>query len=482
MTDPRIRNDPTFIVPYLIVVAAVAILSLIFIPRPWGLRLFILIPLAGTYTLVRRWSNTRLSFDPDNIIVEQNLMLKKKKIIPYGRIASINVTRSVFNRMFGTTKIRINVNSSETRKKCRTAFTFKNELADEIKRGLSESLHTMEYTSVEAEPEGEPIISLNPAEIILHCAFGISGLRFILIVSTTIYFLYCAMTDGGTGIKYSIAILVAFEAVRITLMYVKYCGFKIYRTGDIIQIRHGAIHTHRSSFNVNRINAIRFRRSFSARIIGRCVLEAEVVGINSISWKIAPILCPLIKDKKMMDAAAKFIPEFVEKIEYIRQPRNALYMHLLIASIASAAVILVMAYPCQWFLHLTYMPLRLPDWTRFVPLAGTVSTVVYLLGTACILYKVRNFGIGENLFSFVNGVFDRTTVIFQYDRAQISIISSGIVSKKLSLAKAKVSILASSGRKTIKSGYFGAAKLQKINEMIMERLSNGKYNYRINGI
>lgn len=482
MTDPKIRNHPTVIIQNLVALAVIAAIVLISVPTVVGLVIFAAILAIGALMLAWFWSKTTISFTPENIVVEHDLLFKKRKTIPYSKIASVNVVRNVFNRIFGTTTLSININSSMNANTPEACFAFKKELAEEIRSGLSKSLYKDDHTSEETEAEEEPVISFSPKEVFVHCVFGVSTFQFILALLLLAYSVLSTIFIEGAGVSLAIIILIVGEVIPIAFMYIRYYNFRIYRTGNTIRIQHGAIQTYRSSFDIDRINAIRIKKTYLAKIIGRSSLEAEVVGINAVSGEVTPILSLLTDDAKMAEVEAKLIPEFMEGIEYSKQPRTAMYPLLYMAAIASLAVIAVMAYPCYWTMYLADISFRHSEVIRLVPLAATAITVLCMFYAAHVSYRVREFGMGRDLFSFVNGLLDRETVIIQYDRVQISVLAAGRIARRFSLAKAKVSMLSPLGNRSVQSGYFDAEELGKISETMMDRLSSGKYDYRKNGI
>lgn len=118
----------------------------------------------------------------------------------------------------------------------------------------------------------------------------------------------------------------------------------------------------------------------------------------------------------------------------------------------------------------------------YIPIAISALIVLLLLTCAHLSYNVKEFDMGGNLFTFVNGIVDRETTIINYDRVQVINIASSRIAHHFGLAKCKISLLSSMGERTITSGYFPESELSKIAERIIERISTGEYDYRLNGI
>src|SRR5690554_6205796 len=59
----------------------------------------------------RQWKLTTIRFNEAEIVVERNTLFKMKKTLPYTKIASVNVNRGIINRLFGTSRLQININS-----------------------------------------------------------------------------------------------------------------------------------------------------------------------------------------------------------------------------------------------------------------------------------------------------------------------------------------------------------------------------------
>lgn len=281
--------------------------------------------------------------------------------------------------------------------------------------------------------------------------------------------------------------LVVGEVIPVIFTIFKYGNFKVYRINDQIHLQHGILQKYVSKFDVNRINAIRIKRTFFARLIGKSSLEAEVVGINAIADETHPQLCLMCENEKILALIKELVPEFIHEPEMIKQPKTARLPLLAKAGAASLITLLIMAYPSYWmYLNGETVIEDLSSFEMFMMkyllIGATVILVLTFFYAAHVSFRVREFGLGKDMFNMINGLLDREIVIIQYDRVQITEVAAGMLPRRLGLAKCTVSLLSSTGYRNIRSGYFDRDTLYKVGDIMLQRLKDGEYRYDKNSI
>lgn len=102
--------------------------------------------------------------------IERNLVSKMKKTIPYSKIASINIERKVLNRIFGTSAIKININSGVNALNAEATLVFSEDLAVKIKSELSSKVFN--NTDCIEDDVVKPLINFTFKDILIHSIFG----------------------------------------------------------------------------------------------------------------------------------------------------------------------------------------------------------------------------------------------------------------------------------------------------------------------
>lgn len=482
-SDKGIRLHPSIIIEQSVNVLVILFVLFIFAydSTSYSIYIFLLIIVAIFVSYVI-WKKTYIFFKDDELVIERNLLIKSKKTIPYHKIASINVERKVLNRIFGTSALKININSGVNALAPEAVLTFKEDLALKIRAELSNKLFDHEY-SKEADDKIESLVHFTFKDIFIHSICGLPtgqsvvGLFFLLYALVSVFF------QSSGGVIVPLLIFIITDIIPPIFGVVKYYNFRMYRQGDSIHIQHGMIQTYRSSFKITRINAVCIRQTLLSRLIKKASIELEVVGLSGSDGK-KPTVCLLTNVNKIPSILDNLLPEFVYEHATMKQPPAAKYPILLGYSLVAIVAVIITTLSGYSLIDYLLAQERIVETEilMYIPVAISALIVLLLLTCAHLSYNVKEFDMGGNLFTFVNGIVDRETTIINYDRVQVINIASSRIAYHFGLAKCKISLLSSMGERTITSGYFPESELSKIAERIIERISTGEYDYRLNGI
>ena len=433
----------------------------------------------------RQWSRTTVRFNETDVVVERDTLFKTKKTLPYAKMASVNINRGVLNRVLGTARLQININSGSGATVPEAVLTFSEDVAEGIRAEMAQRLYGSEPVSDEEEP-AEPTVAFSPADVIVHGLFSVSTYQTVFgfaFLACSVFQLYTSAGVGG-GALVSLLIFVVVQVAPSVSLIAHYYNYRVYRRGETIYLEHGLIRTYRTSFAASRINAVRVKRTLAARLLGRSCIEAEVVGLASGSGEsLRPVLCLLKDDAAQQRLLEELVPEFVYDRNPERQPAGARSVLLVRAAIASFALVLAMAWPSLYVYHAAstlagaagvVLPWVLPLATALAVLAISYATLVS--------YQITKFDAGRDLFTFVNGAVDRETVVMNYDKVQMVRVERGPVARIFGVARGKVYLLSAIGGASVSSGYFSEERLGVIGETVMERIASGEYDYRKNRI
>lgn len=463
--------------------SAIALLIIIFFTSGDSLDIPIIAGLAAAALVVllvfyyRQWRLTFVRLGETDIVVERKTLFKLKKTIPYSRIASVNLNRGILNRLSGTSKLMVNINSGYNAIKPEATLTFQQHIADMVRSDISQRIYGGQMPAFE---ETEQVARFTPMDVILHGLFSVPtqqsviGAFFLLNSIYQQYRVVIGAEDAGPGGSLiSLLLFFFFLALPAIRHMVYYWGFKVHRQGDTIFLEHGLIRTYKTSFRISRINAIRVKNTLVSRLLSRSSIEAEVVGIGSDdgSGSTRPLISLLASDAKTQSLMQELVPEFIYERQSEKQPTGARRVLVIKGIIASVALVAAMMYPSLLAYEAfsdggngiigTLLPYALPIVTVLAVLAITYSVSASL--------RVREVDIGEELFTFVNGILDRETVIMSYDKVQMVHVVRGPLARHFDVSSAKVFMLSSAGTSSISSGLFSEDRLERIGNIVMER-------------
>lgn len=435
-----------------------------------------------------RWKKTLIIFKENEVIIERDTLFKLKKVLPYSKIAAVNVNRGVVNRVFGTSKLMININSGYNAIVPEAALTFKQDMTDRLRDEMSSRLYKNDLPT--EEEDIVPVASFSPLDVVVHSLFSVPTPQTLVgafFLANSILEMYTSTVEGLETGGAAIPSLLMFFLVQIvpsTMQLFRYYNFKVYRKGDTIYLQHGLVRSYKTSFPINKVNAVRVKSTLASRLVRRSCIEAEVVGIASGDGKgsTRPVICLLKNDATTQQLLRELAPEFVHERRPSKQPAGARSVLYARAGLASLLLAAAMVYPTMIVFD------------RYSDQPGIVGAVPYLLPlfTALIIlasfhaarvsYRVREIDTGEEVFTFVNGILDRETVIMSYDKVQMVHVIKGPLARRFDVSWGKVYMLSSIGGKVVPSGLFSEAQLNRIIDIIMDRMASGKYDHRLSGI
>jgi Predicted membrane protein len=477
MTNESMRHSGTVVVKnviYAVFIALMVLLSLI-ISYPEVSILVVVVLVIAIVVCFIYWKRTLITFTDDELMLERDTIFKMKKIIPYSKIASINADRDVLDRIFGTMKLKININSSRNALVPEAILTLDVPTAERIRTEISNKIFNEEYTKEEYDT-AEPPVEFSLGDVTLHGLFGLSSWQTLASIVLLAYSLFNAFWGHDlTGTAVALIMLAMLILVPFLMIFIRYYNFKISRVGDTIHLQHGAIQNYRSSFEITRVNAIRVRKPLIPRLMHRSYIEVEVVGLGDANNNMRPIISLLAKDEKVMKVMENIVPEFIYAREPEKQPEPARWPMFVNTILALAVTLPILVFGLMKISE--YVPVDMnavPDvlvGTKLYLIIALAAVIAALAVYSVFLsMKIVEFDRGEDKFTFVNGIIDREMVVMNYDKVQIVNIGYGLIAKRFGLARCRISMLTASGAKRTVSGYFRESELTEIADKMLERV------------
>ena len=444
-----------------------------------GLIVYILAAIAAMVALLSFyfWKKTTYTFTSDELVIRVDTAFKKEDHIQYSKLASVNVRRSLFNHIFGTSVLMFNVNSSVNAQNAEGALTLRKDVADRLRDELNSMIFQKEMT-LQEDSQVQTAIHVSNMDVILHGFLAQPTVSSIFGLLTTIYAVFMIFYGSSGGIISGLFLFFIGEVIPIVTSILKYYNYRIYRVDDTITIECGMINNYRSSFKVNKINSVRIREPLLARAFRMATLEAEVVGLAG--EEAIPILCPLKRRSDVESLYRSIVPEFCDDgMEPVHQPRSAL-VPMIIGQVLIAAVVipfLVVLYRIL-FVEMAGYDGFIADMVSFGIIALMVVSIILMVGYVGLAQSHRMFARESDVFLFVHGSFDVNTEYIRYDKVQCTCVTSGLIARRFGLSRCTVKLMSSTGFKEITSGYFGTGSLEAVGDEVVARIIDGRYDYR----
>ena len=460
------RNHPSVIVSYLLTAAIVMIVLVFLSLREYAwdnkfetiiiVALVMLATLGWAYFF---WKRTFYVFEDSEIHVTRDAIYKMDKHIQYTRLASVGVKRDLVNRIFGTSTLIFNVNSSMNAASAEATLVLKKQMADRLRDQLNSMIFEKQVTVEQELVECQTLVRVSNADIVLHAILGQPTWQALFGLLMLFYAVVMLFAESSGGFLTAIVLFGIGEVLPFISVILKYYNYRIYRVGDTVTVESGLITSQRRSFKVNKINSVRIREPLLARLFHKAMLEAEVVGMADEDNNNAPVLCPLKGRKDVEDVLNRLLPELVFESAPERQPRRALVPMLIAETyLVGESETLTLA-------------------VRATELFAAVVVPILIFGRSGMAQRHRTFDTGKDSFMFVYGGYDICTEFINYDKVQFTRVTSGPLQRPFGLAQCTVNMMSSVGFKEITSGLFEPDE-ERVADEVNARIADGRYDYR----
>ena len=412
------------------------------------------------------WRRTKYYFLEDEMTVERNTVFRSETRIQYDRLASVNEERDPVCRLLGAVRLSFNLNSSVNASKAEAFIVLKADDAAALRTRMDSRIFGRPAPSEDvAAEEPASLVDVSFADILLHSMFGMPSAQVGVGAVTLAYSLFTFFGLGTPSIAATLLFVVDFLLPAVS-SFLRLYGYRITRSGDKVSVSSGLLSTREDSFLLSKVNCVRVREPFLCRLMGRAILEVEVVG--TANGKGVPLLCPLKRRSVAMDLFHSLLPEFECSAEPMGQCRVASAGILLKAGIVAFALL---AAAC---LIVTYEPAADPEVVAGVALFGVLLCTFW----AVMAYRTRAFACDGDIAMLVVGACDRITDHILMDKVQFADVRSSPIQRRKGAASCRISMLSTSGATSVTSGVFPAEELEKVSSTVLARIKDGRYDFR----
>ena len=412
------------------------------------------------------WRRTRFYFLDDEMVVERNALFRSEKRIQYDRLASVNEERDPVCRLLGATRLSFNLNSSVNAAQAEATIVLKSDEARALRERMDSRIFGKAPVVQEGFREGPAsLVDVTFGDIVLHSMFGMPSLQAGFGAVMLAYSIVTFVVQGSPSLLATLFFVLDFLIPALSSFFRLY-GYRITRSGDAVSVQSGFFSTKEDSFLLSKVNCVRMRESLLCRLMGRAILEVEVVG--TADRKGVPLLCPLKPKEVATGLFHGLLPEFECSAEPMGQCRVSLVgISLKAAAVVSAA--LVVSY---------IIYLQIDDgWAPIALLAGIVMAAL-CAAWAARAYRVRTFACDGDIAAVVTGAFDKVSDFILLDKIQFVDVRSSPVQRRKGAASCRINMLSTSGAASVTSGVFPAEELERVSSTVLDRIKDGRYDFR----
>lgn len=398
-----------------------------------------------------RWYRTCFYIDGEHLVFERNTLMKKASRLPLSSIATVNLERNIFERIVGTAKIKLDINSAATANQTDFTFVLSLEKAKALEAAL---LAAKKEEQTEAETR-ETVFAFTNAQAVRHVILSQPVVQYIGVGALAVIgFMFDEKVLGGDAFTRLVPVLglsVLGWLAKIFMQVMSAWNFRIERDEKSIFISSGLLRKKNYSFETDKINALTVRRPALARFSGLAFAEVAVIGLGN-DKKETPQISLLVKENELNKILAVCAADFNCTGEKTPEHKTGLLAAMAKYLLGFGAVGVAAAF--VWF---------------------PLCPVIILLGAAfaVLSHKAKSLCTDENIFSYSQGFLSQKSCFFKYGDIQTVQFSTNPFMKRTDTGRITVSILSHSSMSVHSTVWTKNSEYVKISQ----KVTNG-YNFK----
>ncbi len=394
---------------------------------------------------VLRWNRTFFHIEDEMLFSERKTLLKKTSKLPVNSITTVNISQNLFEKMVGTAKVKIDINSAATADKSDFVFILKKETAQQFKDAL------LSLQNKQEKQENLPraiLAAFSTADAFRHQLLSIP---FVQILTALAVFLpmFIGETAALKDALTALAVSAVMYAGSLVFGVLNLADFRLETDGKRIYISHGKLRTQNYAFEKTRVKAVFLKQSLLARLFGFCSVELAVVGLGNEKNE-SPRLCLLVKKDRAERLIEELLPAYTSTKKPLVSEKAALIPAFLLTALATAVA--------------TMMTFAFPPYGYILP----VAVFVFGMVSGVLSQKTRTVSLEENVFCCSLGILNKKTGRFLYPDIQECRLNTNVFMQKGKFGRIGFSILSAKNISTQKTGWFKAEIYDEVCSKILK--------------
>lgn len=398
-----------------------------------------------------RWYRTCFYIEGEHLIFERNTLMKKTSRLPLSNIATVNLERNIFERIVGTAKIKLDINSAATAGQTDFIFVLSLDKAKALESALL-SVKKEEQTENESR---ETVFAFTNAQAVRHVILSQPVVQYLGVGALILIGAFFDREVLGGDIFARALPILGLSALGwlagIVMQIMSAWNFRIERDEKSIYISSGLLRKKSYSFETDKINALTVRRPVLARLSGLAFAEVAVIGLGN-DKKETPQISLLVKENELEKILAVCAGDFSCTGKKISEHKSGLLAAMVKYLPAFGAVGTAAAF--------VWLPL---------------CPVIILLGAvfAVLSHKAKALQTDENIFSYSQGFLSQKSCFFKYSDIQTVRFSTNGLMKRFCTGRITLSILSHSSMSVHSTVWAKEEEFVKISQ----KVTNG-YNFK----
>lgn len=440
------------------------------------------------------WFKTYIYLEDNAVVLEKGSVNKKKNTIGIRNISNINLEQNVLEILLGTCKVKIDTNSRSTADstdlkivlKKADAQWFKQEIMGRMRAAGSEIPFPGEAESIVrgTAPAGEKggetpqaardseesgyDVTTDIGDILRHGLYSVSIVSVLILLLVLVGSVVTAVQTlssphlmqsllGAAAGVMSAAIIVMSALWDTIKDFIRYFDFRAKRRGNRLYIKYGFFKRVEYTIPVDKIQALKIRQSFVARIGHRYMAEIVNVGMGDEAAEKDSFLALYCTEEKLREQISLLLPEFSPAFdtESERVPSSVWAAW----SIPAAVWVICLAVAAALF-GSAAAEYRLFGWLG----AGAAAAITLL----CMILKyfTDRVGADERFLKICRGYFGKQYLAVRHRDIQYAEFSQNFVAKALGIRKGEIHLLASSSNTSHGLPYFRTGREENLEETV----------------
>ena len=419
------------------------------------------------------WANTYICIEENAIVIERGKVNKKKNTIGIRNISNINIEQNLFEMILGTCKVKLDTNSRSTADSTDVTIVLKKADASRLKAEITRRLQGQPEQEIsgqerfrsEGAAEDETFdVRAEFSDVFRHGLFSVNIFSMLILIGavigtvTTVLqlleqpHLMDALLGAAAGIIVAAGIVLSalWDTVKD---FVRYYDFRAKRRGDKIYIKYGFLKKMEYTIPVDKIQALKIRQSFVARVFRRYMAEIVNVGMGDEKEEQNSFLILYTTEEKLKDQLELLLPEFAptakQKVE--RLPA-AVWAAWAVPGVIYAVLVCASAAVCA---------LLLEEHTILIWMGAAGLILILLIGMV-LKYLTDGSGCDGTFLKLCHGYFGKNYISVRYSQIQYMEIKQNFIAKAFGIRKGQIHLLASSANSSHGIPYFKGDKDERI--------------------
>ena len=423
----------------------------------FGAAAFLIIMLGILVFGFLRWRKTWIILEGNLIIVERNTLQKKKNTIALENVSSVNIERNIFERIVGTSRIKIDTASLTTSNQTDVSIVLKEDKAIAFRKAILDRISYFKGTKQEEalnvmeSPEEVPrdilmsgkVITYKPSQMAAHGIYSASIFNILFTVGGTIgliWFISSASSKGEDVLEmlggiFAIVLMVLGSAYNLVKKFIVYYNFRVFRDGDELHLRYGLLKLKSYTLPIDKIVTINILQPTISRLCKRYQVTVKTVGLTDENGE-TPNLTLAVSKKDLISQMNMLLPEynFEEMLDSVEKEAKGANRVRAFKFIKWAIIFSVIGF----------LAATADDITWWMSAIGTAAILIFIVSLYVLSGKTAGLALMEQLIVLVNGQFQKTYTICKYDKIQQITVASHPVGRKHGIVDGVCQMLADS--------------------------------------